>query len=107
MLLRIKAGAACVGMWLALGWVTAVAQPADTKPSVERGRQLYHNFCARCHGMNMVTSGSAFFDLRTLTPQEHDRFQQSVTKGIRAMPAWGNLKPDEVESLWLFVIAGR
>jgi mono/diheme cytochrome c family protein len=84
------------------------AQPADGPPSADKGRQLYGSYCARCHGVNMVTSGSGFFDLRTIAPQEQDRFERAVTQGLRAMPAWGSiLKPGDVQSLWLFVMAGR
>jgi cytochrome c55X len=86
----------------------AAAQPTDASPSAAKGRSLYGSYCARCHGLNMVTPGSGFFDLRTLTPQERERFDRSVTQGIRAMPAWGSvLKPDDVESLWLYVMAAR
>ena len=96
------AAACCAGM------APALAQTADAAPSPERGRQLYNSYCARCHGINMVTPGAAFFDLRTLTPGEQERFERSVTQGLRAMPAWGSiLKPADVQALWTYVMAGR
>jgi mono/diheme cytochrome c family protein len=81
---------------------------AQEPPSVEQGRRLYGSYCARCHGLNMVTPGAAFFDLRTLTPAEQERFERSVTQGLRAMPAWGSiLQPGDVQALWLYVMAGK
>jgi mono/diheme cytochrome c family protein len=83
------------------------AQPADPQPSVSKGRQLYTSFCARCHGVNMVTTGAAF-DLRSFPSDQPDRFERSVNQGVRTMPAWGAiLKPADVQALWHFVIAGR
>jgi cytochrome c55X len=117
-----QAAARAVGMalWLAAGLGPAAAQtsasapsaaPAQTamaQPSVDKGRQLYNSYCARCHGLNMVTPGSAFFDLRTLRPDEQGRFERSVNQGLRAMPAWGTiLKPDDVRSIWAYVTAAR
>jgi mono/diheme cytochrome c family protein len=98
----------CIGLWLAALVAPAAAQSADTQASPEKGRQLYGSYCARCHGLNMVTSGAASFDLRTLTPDEKERFERSVREGLRAMPAWGGiLKPGDVQALWLYVLAGR
>jgi cytochrome c55X len=130
---RVELRALCLGVWMAAVLSPAAAQPgaappgaaqpaaaqpaaappagsqpADTQPSPEKGRQLYGSFCARCHGLNMVTSGAATFDLRTFPPDQQERFERSVKHGLRAMPAWGNiLKPGDVQSLWLFVTAGR
>jgi cytochrome c55X len=102
------AAAGVVAMACLAGMAVAAAQPADPAPSPERGRQLYNSYCARCHGINMVHSGGAAFDLRTLAPEEHERFERSVTQGLRAMPAWGSiLKPADIESLWTFVMAGK
>lgn len=100
--------ALCIGVWMAAVLSPAAAQPADTPPSAEKGRQLYGSYCARCHGLNMVNSGAVSFDLRTMPADQRDRFERSVNQGLRAMPAWGAiLKPDDVQSLWLYVTAGR
>lgn len=97
----------CIGVWMAV-LSPAAGQPADTQPSVDKGRQLYNSYCARCHGLNMVNSGAAAFDLRTMPADQQDRFEHSVNQGLRAMPAWGGiLKPGDVQSLWLYVMAGR
>jgi mono/diheme cytochrome c family protein len=73
-------------------------------PSVEAGRRAYTSTCARCHGINLVSSSSAFFDLRTFPKDEKDRFIASVMNGKRQMPAWsGIVKPETIQSLWLYI----
>lgn len=92
-------------MVLAISPVHAAA--AEQPATAEKGRQLYGSFCARCHGLNMVNNGGATFDLRTFPKDQHERFERSVTKGLRAMPAWGStLKPEDVQALWLYVSSG-
>lgn len=94
--------------WIVLLLAAMPVAGMAQEPSVDQGRRLYGSYCARCHGLNMVTPGAAFFDLRTLTPAEQERFERSVTQGLRAMPAWGAiLKPGDVQALWLYVMAGR
>lgn len=76
-------------------------------PSLERGRSLYGAYCTRCHGVNMVNIG-ATFDLRKFPPDQRERFERSVTQGLRAMPAWGGvMKPGDTDALWLYVTDGR
>lgn len=71
---------------------------------IAQGRNLYRNYCTRCHGLNMVSVGSAFFDLRTFPRDDKLRFVNSVTQGRRAMPAWGSqLSPVEIDYLWAYV----
>lgn len=85
------------------GPLAAQPVPADDAPSAARGRSLYTSYCARCHGVNLVNTGASF-DLRTFPKDQPERFERSVTQGLRAMPAWGGtLQPAEVASLWLFV----
>lgn len=77
---------------------------APAGPSIEAGRKVYVSSCTRCHGINLVVSSSAFYDLRTFPRGEKERFVRSVSKGIRAMPAWeGTLSPEQIESLWLYI----
>jgi hypothetical protein len=45
---------------------------------------------------------------RVLGGEQRERFVDSVTKGKNQMPPWGGLlKPEEIEALWLYVIAGE
>jgi mono/diheme cytochrome c family protein len=68
------------------------------------GRRLYVSYCTRCHGVNLVSAGGAFFDLRTFPRDDKDRFMRSMKEGKRAMPAWeGIVKPHEMEALWLYI----
>ena len=80
-------------------------QMADPK-IVEKGRRAYRDYCQKCHGLNMVTSGGGFFDLRTFPQDQKPRFVSSVTNGKRAMPAWGSvLKSEEIDWLWTYVLS--
>ncbi len=90
----------------------ALAQTVDevTAPvsaeAVSNGKKTYTSFCARCHGLNMVSSSAGFFDLRQFPTDQKERFMLSVSKGIRAMPAWEDtLKPEELENLWRYVLS--
>lgn len=75
--------------------------------AVEKGRHMYKDYCQKCHGVDMVSPGAGFFDLRTFPPGEKPRFIRSVTGGKRAMPAWGGvLKPDDLELLWAYITSG-
>lgn len=75
----------------------ATSQAAD-------GRRVYTSFCVRCHGINLVASSSAYFDLRTFPRDDKERFVRSVSKGLRAMPAWeGTIKPEQIEAIWAYI----
>jgi mono/diheme cytochrome c family protein len=79
------------------------AGPVDPV-KVERGKRMYKDFCQKCHGVDMVSPGGGFFDLRTFPRDDKARFVQSVTNGKRAMPAWGGvLKPDDIDTIWVYV----
>lgn len=96
-----------IGVSMAVTLSPLGAQPTDEQLLVAKGRQLYTSFCARCHGVNMVTTGAAF-DLRNFPSDQPERFERSVNQGVRAMPAWGAiLKPADVQALWHFVTGGR
>lgn len=48
------------------------------------------------------------FDLRTFPHDQHSRFVNSVTNGKNSMPPWGGVfKPEEIEALWAYVVAGE
>lgn len=106
---RRACGAVSAWMALAVLHAAAVAQapeaPADAAPaSAQAGRRAYTSYCARCHGIRLVTTGSAFFDLRNFPREDKARFLNSVNNGKRAMPAWeGIVKPQDIESIWLYI----
>jgi mono/diheme cytochrome c family protein len=89
---------------------TATATVPDDPPrtfnpkTVADGKKVYQAFCEKCHGRDMVSSGGAFFDLRTFPSNDRQRFVNSVTNGKRAMPEWGSvLKQADIEELWAYV----
>jgi mono/diheme cytochrome c family protein len=110
-----RARTALVSLALAAAMLPAGAQTAAAPapaastvtpltPSIEIGRRAYTSTCARCHGINLAVSSSAYFDLRTFPKDEKARFIESVTHGKRQMPAWGGIvKPETIESIWLYV----
>ncbi len=82
----------------------AVVLPPADPAQVAQGKQLFKDFCQKCHGIDMVSPGPPFFDLRTFPHDEKLRFVASVTNGKRAMPAWGGIiKANEIELLWTYV----
>ncbi|HEU0221512.1 MAG TPA: c-type cytochrome [Paracoccaceae bacterium] len=90
---------------LALFLGLALVTPALADEAlVKRGVSVYRQFCAHCHGVNMVNAGTASFDLRKFPTDAKARFVTSVTKGKGNMPAWGDIiLPEEVEALWVYV----
>jgi mono/diheme cytochrome c family protein len=82
---------------------SASPSPADPQ-MIAAGQRMYKDYCQRCHGLNMVSPGGAFFDLRKFPTDQKSRFVNSVVHGKRAMPAWGAvLEPDEIDLLWAYV----
>jgi mono/diheme cytochrome c family protein len=92
------------GLALALACLPAFAQqPRELGP----GAELYSRHCSPCHGARMLDPQGAF-DLRKFPRGERERFVNSVTKGKNQMPPWGDLlKPEEIEALWRYVMAGE
>lgn len=81
-----------------------VATDISEEARITHGKKLFGSYCARCHGLNMVSVSSAFFDLRTFPHDDKPRFVNSVTNGKRAMPAWGGkLEVTEIENLWAYI----
>jgi cytochrome c55X len=93
---------AAVAGWAACALAAGAAQAAEA-PLADSGRRSYTSYCARCHGLNLVTTGAAF-DLRTFPAGDKERFMRSVSKGLRAMPAWeGIAKPGEIDAIWAYI----
>lgn len=64
--------------------------------------------CSTCHGNRMAKPEWAPVDLRQFPRGDHSRFVDTVTYGRRGMPPWEDvLKPEDVEALWAYVVAGE
>jgi cytochrome c55X len=89
--------------WLVLLATAAPAFAQDAPALADQGRRIYTSLCVRCHGLNLVSNGIGF-DLRQFPKDGQERFRNSVSKGLRAMPAWeGVLKPGELDALWAYI----
>jgi mono/diheme cytochrome c family protein len=85
----------------------AVAQEKFSPESIQIGAEIFERNCSPCHGPRMQDPESAF-DLRKFPRDAHDRFITSVTRGKNQMPPWGDLlKPEEIEALWAYIVAGE
>jgi mono/diheme cytochrome c family protein len=86
----------------------AVAAAEDFPPErIRAGAAMFSRNCSPCHGTRMQNPEAAF-DLKTFPPEQHERFVNSVTHGKNQMPPWGDLlKPDDIEALWAYVMAGE
>ena len=98
---------ACLG---ALAWEAAAQDtppPNVTPEQIQSGAAIFARNCSPCHGPRMADPEGAF-DLRKFPHDQHDRFVSSVTRGKNSMPPWGGmLKPEEIEALWAYVVAGE
>ena len=105
-----RRGALVLG--LALACSGAAAQDSGGKPfapeQISKGAELFATHCSTCHGNRMAKPEWAPVDLRKFPREDHARFVDTVTYGIRNMPPWGDvLKPDDIEALWAYVVAGE
>lgn len=84
-------------------WAPASAQ-GFTSDQVAAGKAVYDRTCVRCHGRNMVNSGTTVYDLRRFPQDDKQRYMDSVNNGKGNMPSWkGRLTPDEIEATWAYV----
>ena len=98
--LLARAGAAAVAALLA-----GVPAAAQDDPVLEEGRALYKQFCAHCHGIDMVSPGTSSYDLRRYPQDRRDDFLRVLHEGKGAMPAWGDmLLEGEMDALWRYVV---
>jgi mono/diheme cytochrome c family protein len=92
---------------LALDAAGAAAQDPFLPQQIKKGADIFAQNCSPCHGAHMADPQGAF-DLRTFPRDEKSRFVNSVTRGKNSMPPWGDLlKPDDIEALWAYVVAGE
>jgi mono/diheme cytochrome c family protein len=105
---RSVAAAAALSAATALGVGGAAAQEPSFPPEqIVTGAKIFARNCSPCHGARMRDPEGAF-DLRKFPHDAHDRFVNSVTHGKGQMPPWGDLlKPDDIEALWSYVVAGE
>ena len=95
------------GLAFAAVAVNAAAQESFAPEQIKKGASIYSQNCSPCHGPRMADPQGAF-DLRTFPPDQKSRFLNSVTNGKNSMPPWGGLfNPDQIESLWAYVMAGE
>jgi mono/diheme cytochrome c family protein len=86
----------------------ALAQDKFDPKQIAKGSDLFATHCQTCHGNRMAKPEWAPVDLRRFPPADHARFVDTVTYGVRNMPPWSDvLKPEDVESLWAYVMAGE
>ena len=79
----------------------AVAGPDDAE--AKAGAEVYHTYCANCHGVKLVSSGQTF-DLRRLAAADRQRFENSVLNGKNQMPPWrGALNEVEIDQIWHYI----
>ncbi|HEY9359444.1 MAG TPA: cytochrome c [Xanthobacteraceae bacterium] len=91
---------------LVIGIPAAEAQ-SSSKDQIGTGAELYAVNCSPCHGAHMQDPGAAF-NLRKFPPDQHERFINAVSRGKNQMPPWGDFfKPEQLEALWAYVMAGE
>jgi len=100
-----------VGLIVVFACATASAQKSSSHKysakQISAGAAIYARNCSPCHGAHMADPQGAF-DLRTFPHDQRGRFVNSVTNGKNSMPPWGGLlKPQDIEALWAYVVAGE
>jgi mono/diheme cytochrome c family protein len=95
------------GFWVFLiVWTSVAAQPFPNE-QVRKGAELYETHCQTCHGPRLANPPWAA-DLRQFPREDRARFADTVTYGRRGMPPWEDvLKPEDIEALWAYVVAGE
>lgn len=80
---------------------------AGESDDVGQGREIYRDFCATCHGSEMMNPGLAF-DLRKFPKEDPERFRNSVLHGKgQGMPSLqGQLSAEDIKALWAYVKSG-
>jgi len=92
---------------LALMSISAQSEESFPRERIAAGAELYATNCSPCHGARMRDPEGAF-NLLKFPPDQHDRFVTSVMRGKNQMPPWGDFfKPDQLEALWAYVVAGE
>jgi PQQ-dependent dehydrogenase (methanol/ethanol family) len=89
---------------------TVIPAPPPLTASAEQvaaGKSLYNRFCLACHGLS-VASSWVVPDLRYMSPERHEAFEEIVYRGILSgtgMPRFaGYLQPEEVALVHGYII---
>jgi quinohemoprotein ethanol dehydrogenase len=85
-----------------------LSPPPMTAPeeTVQKGRELFHQYCVYCHGLGAV-GGGVISDLRYMSPERHEVFASIVLGGIKAkgMPAYrGVLLEEDIRAIQAYII---
>jgi quinohemoprotein ethanol dehydrogenase len=73
---------------------------------VQKGRELYHQYCMFCHGVSAV-GGGVIADLRHMNARTHRAFAGIVLAGLapKGMPSFaGTLSAEEVRAIHAYII---
>ena len=93
---------------LTLTCTGVLAEDKFDPKQIAKGSDLFATHCRTCHGDRMSKPEWAPVDLRKFPSGDHNRFVDTVTYGVRNMPPWSDvLKPEEIEALWSYVMAGE
>jgi outer membrane protein assembly factor BamB len=80
---------------------------AASRREIEEGGALYSTFCARCHGVDVMSGGSVP-DLRFAQESTHGAFDEIVRDGARqdfGMPSFaGDLTPAQAQHIHAYVL---
>lgn len=97
------------GVWLFAGSIASIqtVTASQVNDKNERGRKLYYQYCASCHGIDASGNGPVAATLKTVTPSLKNlkgpdgkfpslRVQNIIagevdvpSHGLREMPVWG------------------
>ena len=105
----MKPSALSIAVALFLASAPAPAEEAQkfTPDQISAGAEIYAVNCSPCHGARMQEPGSAF-NLRKFPPDQRERFISSIVRGKNQMPPWGDFfKPDQLDALWAYIMAGE
>ena len=97
-----------LAVWCAAPFDVRAQTAPPTPQQIDDGRMIYEDFCATCHGRDMVSPGLVTFDLRKFPKDDVERFRNSVLNGKPpAMPAWRDkVSTEELDLLWAYVRGG-
>lgn len=99
---RGRAALLAVSVLLLMAASARAAEP--TSEQIEEGVSIDEDFCAKCHGRDMMNSGGLALDLRKFPKSDFARFRNSLLNGKGGMPAWrGTLTDEDIDLLWAYI----